>query len=667
MGRPPSWPPSWRTICPMSSACRSRRRSSAWTSTTASVACSRQRRCWSPRRCSAPRARKGRSPASSPVAPSGARTAGTWSRSSASPRRWQNSRMPLRPALAFALAFASSALARDLPNYDAAALLRAEPTASIRAAAARANAGAKIPVEWYPQYGTPSFVWVGGTSDAQIASVDASGAYVAEVHDIGRGPIIIRYRQRIDGIDVFRNEMNVVLTRDYRVIAMSGHLAEQPASRVVATAMPASLFCVHPTEAADVVLGEIPGGTITRNDRVCCALGTSREPAYYLEAEDGEGMMGYVISAADGRLLFRKNLTEDAGQPFTYRVWADGTGTHRPLNGPQGFAGDPNPTGTNDGFQPPTVAPSLVTLINGPMIAFDPWLPANATVTTGNNVYAYADLNAPTGFSNGDVRAVTTAPFTFDYTYDLGAQPNANTTQRMASVVQLFYDINWLHDWFYDSGFTEAARNAQTDDYGRGGIGNAPIRAEAQDYSGRNNANMSTPSDGNRPTMQMYVFDAITFHALDVDTPAPIAARYGVGVAQCGAQAFDISGDAVAVTPADGCGVFTSPVAGKIAFVNRGNCTFTVKAQNAMAAGAIGIIVGNVADSVSRDSYVRMACPATACTTAEQNLIPSLQVPLATASSFRAQLAASGSPHARMRPGTRVDCHGGIDNSLVAQ
>ena len=52
---------------------------------------------------------------------------------------------------------------------------------------------------------------------------------------------------------------------------------------------------------------------------------------------------------------------------------------------------------------------------------------------------------------------------------------------------------NWLHDWWYDSGFNEAAGNAQLDNFGRGGVDGDPLHAEAQDgYPGgsRNNANM---------------------------------------------------------------------------------------------------------------------------------------------------------------------------------
>ena len=46
--------------------------------------------------------------------------------------------------------------------------------------------------------------------------------------------------------------------------------------------------------------------------------------------------------------------------------------------------------------------------------------------------------------------------------------------------------------------------------------------------------------------------------------------------------------------------------------------------------------------------------------------LPSLQVPLATADAFRAQLAASGSMHAAMRRDAGLDRDGGIDNSIVA-
>ena len=42
----------------------------------------------------------------------------------------------------------------------------------------------------------------------------------------------------------------------------------------------------------------------------------------------------------------------------------------------------------------------------------------------------------------------------------------------MAAVTNLFYMNNYLHDWYYDAGFDEAAGNAQRDNYGRGGLAN---------------------------------------------------------------------------------------------------------------------------------------------------------------------------------------------------
>src|SRR5436190_11625470 len=163
----------------------------------------------------------------------------------------------MRPALLLPL-LAATAFARDLPNYDASALLTVAHKDAVRAAA-----GVKIPVEWYPQYGTPSFVWMGGATSANdVATMSAGvdGAYVSEVHDVGYGPIIVRYRQRIDGIEVFRNELNVVMARDNRVIALSGHLADPPATVSASSVSTASRFCVRPTTAEDVVLAEIDGG-----------------------------------------------------------------------------------------------------------------------------------------------------------------------------------------------------------------------------------------------------------------------------------------------------------------------------------------------------------------------------------------------------------------------
>ncbi|MSU59546.1 MAG: PKD domain-containing protein, partial [Pedosphaera sp.] len=59
----------------------------------------------------------------------------------------------------------------------------------------------------------------------------------------------------------------------------------------------------------------------------------------------------------------------------------------------------------------------------------------------------------------------------------------------------------------YALGFTEAAGNFQSNNFARGGVGGDAVQADAQDGSGVNNANMSTPGDGFPPRMQMFIFN----------------------------------------------------------------------------------------------------------------------------------------------------------------
>jgi PKD repeat protein len=125
---------------------------------------------------------------------------------------------------------------------------------------------------------------------------------------------------------------------------------------------------------------------------------------------------------------------------------------------------------------------------------------ADYTITNGNNVYAGTDADAnniieysANGGSNLD----------FNFPFTAGAIPFIN---RDASVTNLFYMNNRLHDILYHFGFDELAGNFQQNNYGNGGSGNDQVKAEAMDGSGTNNANFSTPTDGSAPRMQMYLW-----------------------------------------------------------------------------------------------------------------------------------------------------------------
>jgi len=432
-----------------------------------------------------------------------------------------------------------------------------------------------------------------------LSEEDIARAPLVQVHDTGKGPIVVQLRQEAFGVPVFRDEIRIALDRSYERVAVAGYLPT-----VAGLSEPA--FVLTAADALARALADFGAeglATPTRPKKVLFHLPSSLVPAWYLEvdvAADGAGsdLYAYVLSAEDGSLLYRHNLTASDG--FTYRVWAETSGLKAPLNGPQGRGGDPYPGTTPDRWQAPFVAPSLVTLASGPISTKDPWLPAGATETNGNNVDAYADLGAPDGFGAGDFRANVTAPGVFDRTYDVAKAPDASDDQRKAAIAQLFYVTNFLHDWYYDVGFNEVAGNAQASNYGRGGIEGDAMRAEAQDYSGTDNANMSTPSDGGRPRMQMYVWSAQVRRGLTVTAPPAAVRNLNIGVAAFGPQAFSVPGPVVAaadgVAPAgDACEPITNGPAliGRIALVDRGTCAFVIKVANVQVAGAVGVIVVN--------------------------------------------------------------------------
>jgi len=70
--------------------------------------------------------------------------------------------------------------------------------------------------------------------------------------------------------------------------------------------------------------------------------------------------------------------------------------------------------------------------------------------------------------------------------------------------------MNRYHDELYKRGFTEQALNFQANNFGRGGVQNDRVSAEGQDSSGTNNANFSTPADGSRGRMQMFLWTGPT-------------------------------------------------------------------------------------------------------------------------------------------------------------
>lgn len=138
---------------------------------------------------------------------------------------------------------------------------------------------------------------------------------------------------------------------------------------------------------------------------------------------------------------------------------------------------------------------------------------------------------------------------------------------------------------------------------------------------------------------------------LRIHSPAGLAGDFPVGAANFGPLiSSQASGGALisaqdAENPdgpsaTDGCTPFTNApaIAGKIAFLDRGTCTFVTKARNAQAAGAIAMIV---ADNVEGSPPAGLGGSDPTIT------IPSARVTLADGTAIKANLAAgvNGSLH----------------------
>ncbi len=150
------------------------------------------------------------------------------------------------------------------------------------------------------------------------------------------------------------------------------------------------------------------------------------------------------------------------------------------------------------------------------------------TNTKGNNVDAKDDLAADNETTAGSSPSSATLDFNFPYSQTTGtAAANLN-----ASITNLFYWNNVLHDILWKYGFDEPSGNFQKNNLSRGGVGNDFVFADAQDGSGINNANFATPADGRNPRMQMFIFSNAGSPAYQPDSDfdnGVIAHEYGHG------------------------------------------------------------------------------------------------------------------------------------------
>ena len=226
----------------------------------------------------------------------------------------------------------------------------------------------------------------------------------AATHNFANGAALVKLRNRLDGVDVFREEAAVLLSPEQKLVAIGGFLMGGYA---------AGAFDRSAAEAAAVVLADwsfagnlaptlrvvdtrdgheyldLPPGLDSSPDGsrldvplrvrpVYFRMPDQLIPAYHIEVQLRDGTRrgavdyyAYVIAATDLSVLYRQSQTVDAA--FSYRVFAETGGNNLPYPSPAGRNGFPSPTGIPDGYQPAFVTPNLVTLQNLPFSRNDPW------------------------------------------------------------------------------------------------------------------------------------------------------------------------------------------------------------------------------------------------------------------------------------------------------
>ncbi len=465
----------------------------------------------------------------------------------------------------------------------------------------------------------------------QLSVADQNSASVQQqaLNLSGKTSYRVRFGQRVNGIEVFARAINLLLDDAQQVTAISGHFAPQTNitqrrfNWSAPQALTAAFYDLHQQQLPTTQLKlhaqhgsyqwyrlkhALPVGaqyTLSKPARIkkiWFPLAQGLEPAYYIELSSQSTAVGshdkahytYIISATNGALLLRNSMTHN-DSAFTYRVWADQT-TLMPYNNPYSetvFSTLSKPTLPKQA--------NLLSLTCGLLSTCDPWLPVNARKTMGNNVSAYADITAPTGFNSGDNFARVNTANTFDYGYNFYRFDDAqHPKQLQAAIVQAFYTTNFMHDWLYDHGFDEKAGNGQAHNFRRGGLGGDRMRVEINDYSGSDNANMTTPLDGESATLQLFLWQH-TSTTLSININGT-AEQYSATPASFGLAQFNVNrhklvlvDDGSAIT-SDGCQtpfVNAAKLVGAIALIERGACLFAEKAKNAQDAGAIALVIAN--------------------------------------------------------------------------
>jgi extracellular elastinolytic metalloproteinase len=501
---------------------------------------------------------------------------------------------------------------------------------------------------------------------------------------------VVKFLQTYNGLPIY-SSVGTALIKDNKIVYYTDNFVKDYTASTSGTAAINKTFALQKI-AEDLKNSDIANFTILEYLEKTQKKATSaNQRLVYTNDDNGNLRLAYeytlmepkspnywniLVDANNGNILVKHNLTLSCN--FHHDAYSsDADYSHadhfeNTLVGPQNNIVQNNipllvpDNATYNVFPLPIEAPTF----GSRSILTNPWL-LNAspegwhsdgtnhyTVTRGNNVFAYEDvagtaLTAPDYLTGTPAEGGATRNFNFPFNIN-----EAPVNNRNAAITNLFYLNNRIHDVFYQFGFTESAKNFQQNNFGNGGVNDDSVYAEAQDGSGLNNANFSSPSDGNNPRMQMYLWSSIGRIFFYNAPTAAVSRTPGAGTAQFGMPVpmNGITGD-IALSPVlDGCTALPAgSLTDKIGLVERGTCGFAVKVKNLQDAGAKAAIVYN--NAANGSTLGNMAGSDATIT------IPSVLIINSEGEYIKTQLAASTNVNVTLKGNMTPD--GSFDNGIV--
>ena len=341
-----------------------------------------------------------------------------------------------------------------------------------------------------------------------LSDPDIDGLDLLRRATTARGVTVVHFRQLYRGIPAFDNDLRVAIDRGGRVVSVAGspqHELSVPAIEPQLGAAEALDRLQRNVGAArPVELRSGPDGVrrMTRFARgdfarlVLFGAADGARLAWHVRLHASSTVVySGVVDATSGAILYRQNLVKDVASASVY----------------------PNHPGAS---APVTVDLEDYGLIPGSNVLTGSWARAWSDVDDDDEIDPAEEIGPSAGtdfvypftpFTPADPGCPAEEPCAWD-----PADRDSWLVNRRQNGVQAFYLVSRFHDHL------AGPEVAFTDDWGNfelGGTGgddpvlvNADDGADTEGDGGpddahKNNATMSTPPDGESPTMQMYVFE----------------------------------------------------------------------------------------------------------------------------------------------------------------